>query len=178
MAINLGIEKPIELTEAQEKGWMKRLIKRAQEIGDKGEVPVCALILDSHGRSIGYGSNSREKGRDPLGHAELIAIRQASRIKGDWRLNDCTLIVTLEPCQMCTGAIIQARVGQVIYGAKDKKRGGLGGAINLATHQSAHHKMKIKGGLMEREIKDLLESWFKQRRTLSRGRKEAQTQIF
>ncbi len=148
---------------------MGRLIARAKKIGDLGEVPVTAVVLDEFGRCIGHGSNRRNKGHDPLGHAELIAIQQAASLKGDWRLNQCTLIVTLEPCPMCSGALIQARMGQVIFGASDPKRGALGGTINLATHTSAHHHMKIKGGVLELEASYLLENWFKQRRNQSSG---------
>ena len=85
------------------------------------KVPVAAVVLDEKGRCIGRGVNQRERVRDPLGHAELLAIRQAALIKNDWRLNGCTLIVTLEPCTMCAGALIQARIGQVIFGVSDKK---------------------------------------------------------
>ncbi len=143
---------------------MSILLARSELIGLLGEVPVSAVMLDENGHCIGHGSNRRHLGRDPLGHAELIAIRQAAWIRDDWRFNNCTLIVTLEPCQMCAGALIQARVGQVIFGATDKKRGGLGGSINLAKHKSAHHKMTVRGGVMKDEASAQLENWFKQRR--------------
>ncbi len=129
-----------------------------------GEVPVSAAIIDDKGVCIGLGSNKREKFNDPLGHAEIIALRQASLIKGDWRFNECTLIVTLEPCPMCAGALIQARMGQVIYGAKDPKRGALGGTLDLSSHKSAHHKMIVKGGILEEKARSQLENWFKLRR--------------
>ena len=119
---------------------MSRLIKRSRRIGLKGEVPVTAVVLDKTGHCIGHGSNGREKKKDPLAHAEIIALRQASLIKNDWRFNDCTLIVTLEPCPMCAGALIQARMGQVIFGASDLKRGAFGGTIDLSKHESAHHQ--------------------------------------
>ena len=90
---------------------MERLLKRAERTGQNGEVPVAAVILDGDGRCIGHGGNTRERDRDPLGHAELVALRQASRLRGDWRFNDCTLIVTLEPCTMCAAALVQARMG-------------------------------------------------------------------
>ena len=145
---------------------MEILLKRAKRDGDIGEIPVAAVILDNKGRCIGRGSNRREIDSDPLGHAEIIAIRQAALIKRDWRFNECTLIVTLEPCPMCAGALIQARMGQVIFAASDYKRGCLGGTINLANHNSSHHKMYIKGGVKENEAKNQLEDWFKQRRNL------------
>ena len=134
-----------------------------------GEVPVCAVILDEEGRCIGHGSNSREKNRDPLGHAELMALKQAALLKRDWRFNECTLIVTLEPCTMCAAALIQARMGQVFFAAHDLKRGGLGGSIDLSNHKSSHHYMAVNGGIMEKQARTQLEMWFKQQRNASRG---------
>ncbi len=106
--------------------------------------------------------------KDPLGHAELVALRQASYINKDWRFNHCTLIVNLEPCPMCAGALIQARMGKIIYGAEDIKRGALGGTINLAEHRSAHHNMIIERGIMEEESRKIIVNWFKDKRELSR----------
>ena len=143
---------------------MRILLYRSQIIGAEGEVPITAVILDNLGRCIGHGSNTRNKEKNPMGHAEIAAISQASWVKNDWRLNDCTLIVTLEPCTMCAAALIQARVGQVIYGASDFKRGGLGGSINLANHISAHHKMFIIKGIMEEAVSNQLSNWFKSKR--------------
>ncbi len=147
---------------------MTKLLSRANEAGLRGEVPVSAVILDQFGRCIGYGSNSREKQRDPLCHAELIALKQAASLRSDWRFNDCTLIVTLEPCPMCAGALTQARMGQVIYGARDTKRGALGSVLDLSVDPSAHHHMVVKGGVMEEEARRQLQDWFKQQRYRSR----------
>ena len=111
--------------------WMKFILRRSEEVG-KVELPITAVIIDEKGRCIGRGSNKRTINNDPLGHAELIALRQASRIKNDWRFNECSIIVNLEPCTMCAAALVQARMGQVIYGAEDNKRGGFGGTIDLS----------------------------------------------
>ena len=94
-----------------------------------------------------------------------MALRQASLIKNDWRFNECTIITNLEPCTMCSSALIQARMGKVIFGAYDKKRGGLGGSIDLSEHKSAHHKMEIIGGILENECSQILQIWFKKLRT-------------
>ena len=163
-----NLSKPISLSQQEKINWMKRLLYKAKLLGERGEVPVAALILDNKGRCIGYGGNRRETLKDPLGHAELVALRQASWINNDWRFNGCTLIVNLEPCPMCAGALIQARMGRVIYGSKDSKRGALGGTINLAEHQSAHHKMLIEGGVMEKESKKIIVDWFKDKRGIHR----------
>ena len=144
--------------------WMKVVLRRAKAIGEY-ELPISALIIDQNGRCIGRGSNKRQINNDPLGHAELIALRQAAWIKNDWRFNDCFMVVNLEPCQMCSGALIQARMGKVIYSAKDFKRGGLGGTIDLSKHKSAHHKMEVILGIHEKESSNLLKDWFKRLRT-------------
>ena len=156
--------KPVKLNDTQIKRWMLILIERAKKVGAQGEVPVAAVILNEKGQCIGHGRNSRNKCFDPLGHAEVIALRQAAWVKGDWRFNECTLIVTLEPCQMCSGAIIQARMGSVIFGASDQKRGGLGGSLDMASHKSAHHKMSVRSGVLTYEIKKVMENWFSEKR--------------
>ena len=162
------MSKPIALSQEEKIKWMTRLLTKANLVGERGEVPIAAVILDKRGRCIGYGENRRESMKDPLGHAELVALRQASWINNDWRFNDCTLIVNLEPCPMCAGALIQARMGKIIYGSEDPKRGALGGTINLAEHKSAHHKMFIEKGLMEDESRKLILDWFKDKRTSAR----------
>ncbi len=158
------MSEPINLTQSQSEYWMEKLIARADKIGAQGEVPIAALILDKNGHCIGYGRNRREKFGDPLGHAELIALRQAAWIKNDWRFNDCTLIVTLEPCPMCAGALAQARMGQVVFGAFDLKRGAFGGTLDLSNHASSHHIISVKKGILEYKIKKQIQTWFKLRR--------------
>ena len=143
--------------------WMKFILRRSEEVG-KVELPITAVIIDENGRCIGRGSNKREINNDPLGHAELIALRQASWIKNDWRFNECSIIVNLEPCTMCAAALVQARMGQVIYGTGDDKRGGFGGTINLSKHESAHHKMKVVGGILNQDCKNKIKLWFKKMR--------------
>ena len=156
------LEAPIELEESKCDEWMKILLARAKRCGLKGEVPVAAVILDKHGHCIGHGSNKREHERNPLSHAELIALRQASWIRNDWRFNDCTLLVTLEPCPMCAGALIQARMGQIIFAASDPKRGALGSCLKLDTHPSSHHKMVVKSGIRKEEASKQLTNWFRE----------------
>ena len=144
--------------------WMLSILRRAKEIG-KVELPISSIILDERGRIIGRGVNRRNLNKDPLGHAEIMALRQASLIKNDWRFNDCTIITNLEPCTMCASALIQARMGKVVFGAHDKKRGGLGGSIDLSKHKSSHHNMEIEGGILENECSQILQLWFKKLRT-------------
>ena len=140
--------------------WMKSILRRSDEVGQV-ELPITAVIIDERGRCIGRGSNKRETNNDPLGHAELIALRQAAFIKNDWRFNECSMIVNLEPCTMCAAALVQARMGKVIYGAADNKRGGFGGTIDLSKHESAHHKMNVVKGILEKDCKNKIKIWFK-----------------
>ena len=143
--------------------WMRFILRRSDEVG-KVELPITAVIIDDKGRCIGRGSNKRETNKDPLGHAELIALRQAAWIKNDWRFNECSIIVNLEPCTMCAAALVQARIGHVIYGAEDSKRGGFGGTIDLSKHDSAHHKMIITKGILAQNCKNKIKIWFKKMR--------------
>ena len=143
--------------------WMKFILRRSEEVG-KVELPITAVIIDEKGRCIGRGSNKRESNNDPLGHAELIALRQAAWIKNDWRFNECSIIINLEPCTMCAAALVQARMGQVIYGAEDIKRGGFGGTIDLSKHKSAHHKMNVVRGILNQDCKNKIKLWFKKMR--------------
>ncbi len=145
--------------------WMKLILRRSKEIG-KIEIPISAVIIDENGRCIGRGSNKRNSNNDPLGHAEIIALKQASLLKNDWRFNECQIITNLEPCTMCASVLIQARMGRVIYGAYDAKRGGLGGTIDLSKHKSSNHKMEVIGGILEEECKESLQVWFKNLRSL------------
>ncbi len=165
-----NLSKPISLSQQEKINWMKRLLSKAKLVGERGEVPIAAIILDNRGRCIGYGGNRRETMKDPLGHAELVALRQASWINNDWRFNDCTLIVNLEPCPMCAGALIQARMGKIIYGTEDLKRGALGGTLNLAEHKSAHHKILLEGGVMKEESRRIIVDWFKEKRVAARDK--------
>jgi len=149
--------------------WMQRLLRRAAAAGEQGEVPVAAVVLDPRGRAIGWGCNRREAEADPLGHAELVALAQAARLRRDWRFNGHTLLVTLEPCPMCAGALVQARMGQVVFGAADPKRGALGSCLDLSQSSTAHHAMEVRGGICGEACQQQLQEWFRQRR-LRNGR--------
>lgn len=152
------------LADADQVLWMQRLLRRAAAAGALGEVPVAAVVLDPRGRAIGWGSNRRETEADPLGHAELLALGQAARLRRDWRFNDHTLLVTLEPCPMCAGALVQARMGRVIFGAADPKRGALGSCLDLSRSSTAHHRMDVRGGVCGKACEQQLQEWFRQRR--------------
>jgi tRNA(adenine34) deaminase len=129
-----------------------------------GDVPVGAVMLDKNGSIIAVGNNQRELLRDPLGHAELIAIRSAARALGRWRLEDCTLIVTLEPCAMCAGAIVQSRIPKVVFGAWDEKAGAGGSVWDLMRDPRALSKVEVVSGVMKEECAALLSEFFSAQR--------------
>src|SRR5882672_5312830 len=146
--------------------WMEQALALASQAGAKGEIPVGAVIVDRHGRIIGRGRNRRESG-DPLGHAELIAIAEAARAIGDWRLEGTTMVVTLEPCAMCAGALVNARVGKLIFGAYDPKAGYCGTLGNLVQDPRLNHRLEVVGGFEEQRSRELLQHFFRQLRKRS-----------
>jgi len=141
--------------------WMDRAIALAREAGAVGEIPVGAVIVNNLGEEIAIGVNRKERDRDPTAHAEIMAIREASRILGDWHLLNCTLYVTLEPCPMCTGAILQARVSTLVYGADDPKTGAIRTVANLPDSPVSFHKLEAIAGIREQQCQELLQNWFK-----------------
>ena len=140
--------------------YMEMALRCAQEAYDDGEVPVGCIITAPDGTVIGRGRNRREKGADATAHAEIEAISQACRRQGGWRLSDCSLYVTLEPCPMCAGAIINARIGRVFYGQKDPRTGSCGSVINLFM-ENYGHEPKIVGGILEERCAGLMNSFFR-----------------
>jgi tRNA(adenine34) deaminase len=146
----------------EDREFMSQAIALAREAAADGEVPVgCVIVAD--GKVVGQGRNRREKGKSALCHAELEAIEQACRTLGGWRLWQCTLYVTLEPCPMCAGAIINARISRVVYGASDAKAGSCGSVCNLFSMEYNHHP-QVENGLMEEECAAVLRDFFRQLR--------------
>ncbi len=144
--------------------FMKAALKEAQKAKEKGEVPIGAVIV-KEGQIISRGHNQRETTKDPLAHAELIAIRKAAKKIGDWRLLDCSMYVTLEPCPMCAGAIILSRVETLVVGAMDPKGGAVGSKIDLLDEKIAfNHRVKVEKNYMEKECSQILKDFFKELR--------------
>lgn len=139
--------------------YMRLALELARSAADAGEIPVGCVITDESGNIIGKGQNTRERTRSALGHAELNAIDEACRTVGDWRLYGCTLYVTLEPCPMCAGAIINSRIPCVVYGAKEKNYGSCGSVIDLFSERYGHHPA-VFGGVLEKECSALLSYFF------------------
>ncbi len=143
---------------------MDRALELARSATLDGDVPVGALVLNPAGDIIGEGRNTRERDQDPAGHAEIVAMREAAAALGTWRLDDCTLIVTLEPCTMCAGALISARIGHLIFGAFDEKAGAVGSVWDLVRDRRLNHRPQVTGGVMADESSRLLRDFFQAER--------------
>lgn len=151
--------------------YMKEAIKEAKKAYKLKEVPIGCVIV-YQGKIIGRGYNRRNTDKSTLSHAEITAIRKASKFIGDWRLEGCTLYVTLEPCQMCSGAIIQARIDKVVMGAMNPKAGCGGSLLNILENESFNHQAEVIRGVLEEECSDLLTSFFKDLRVRVKAEKE------
>lgn len=144
--------------------WMHQAIELADAAGHQGEIPVGAIVVNQHNERIATGVNRRETDHDPTAHAEIVALRAAGMAIGAWRLERCTLYVTLEPCLMCAGAIVLARLGLLVYGADDLKAGAVRSIINLPDCAASNHSVPTIGGILEAPCRDLLQRWFRERR--------------
>lgn len=144
--------------------WMTRALELAQEAGEAGDVPVGVVIIDAHQKLIAQASNRKERDQDPTAHGEILALRQASQVLKNWHLNDCTLYVTLEPCPMCAGAIIQSRLGLLVYGVDDPKTGVIRTVANFPDSLFSNHRLSVIAGVMESACRSQLQEWFKQKR--------------
>jgi tRNA(adenine34) deaminase len=147
-------------TAASDVDWMREALAEAKAAADLGEVPVGAVIVAADGTRLGSGGNRRESEQDPLAHAELIAIREAARRLGSWRLEGTTLYVTLEPCAMCAGALVLARVARLVYGAADPKAGYCGSLGDLVRDSRLNHRLEVAGGVLAEECGAELRAFF------------------
>ncbi len=143
--------------------YMKEAIKQAKKAYAVNEVPIGCVIVYGD-KIIGRGYNRRTTEKNPLAHAELIAIKKASKKMGDWRLEDCTMYVTLEPCQMCSGAIIQARMKRVVIGCMNPKAGCAGSVLNLLQISEFNHQAELETGVLEEECSQMMKNFFKELR--------------
>lgn len=147
--------------------WMRKALDQAIQAYDHGEVPVGAVIIHQD-RVIAEAGNQRETLNDPTAHAEMIAITQAAEVLGSWRLLDCTLYVTLEPCPMCAGAIVQARLPFVVYGTPDPKAGACDSMFQITSDLRLNHQSAVLGGIMRDDCKAILQQFFREQRALGK----------
>jgi tRNA(adenine34) deaminase len=146
--------------------FMGEALRQARQAYSAGEVPVGAVVVRG-GRVIARAFNQVELLKDATAHAEMLALTQAEHASGDWRLTDCTLYVTKEPCAMCAGAVVHVRLARVVFGVADLKGGGAGSALNVLQHPTLNHRCEITGGVREAECRDLLRAFFAERRAES-----------
>ena len=144
--------------------WMQHAQQLAQIAGDLGEVPVGAVIIDRQGNLLAQAGNRKLREQDPTAHAEIIAIRAATKAINSCYLQDCTLYVTLEPCPMCAGAIIHARLSLLVYGASDPKTGAIRTVANLPNSHCSNHSLPVLAGIQESSCSEQLQAWFKRHR--------------
>ena len=159
-----------KIVSVQEK-YMKEALKQAKKAYALGEVPIgCVIVYE--GKIIGRGYNRRNTDKNTLAHAEITAINKASKFIGDWRLEDCTLYVTLEPCQMCAGAIVQARIPEVVMGCMNPKAGCAGSILNVLEMPEFNHQVSVTRGVLEQECSDMLKIFFSELRVRNKAEKE------
>lgn len=140
--------------------WMGEALDLARAAMAEGDVPVGAIVVDPAGTVIGRGRNTRERDGDPTGHAEIVAIREAAAARGEWRLEGCTLVVTLEPCTMCAGAIVAARLQRLVFGAFDDKGGAVGSLWDVVRDRRLNHRPEVISGVRAAEQAALLQEFF------------------
>ena len=146
--------------------WMGEALDLARQAAAEGDVPVGALVVDAAGGVIGRGRNTRERDGDPTGHAEVVAIREAAAARGEWRLHGCTLVVTLEPCTMCAGAIVASRVDRLVFGPFDDKAGAVGSLWDVVRDRRLNHRPEVVSGVRAAESSELLRAFFATHRDL------------
>ena len=145
-------------------GAMRLALTEAQAALAADDVPVGAVVLDASGAVVGTGHNTRESHHDPTGHAEVVALRAAASARGEWRLSGCTLVVTLEPCTMCAGAVVLARVDRLVFGAYDDKLGAVGSLWDVVRDRRLNHRPEVVGGVLAEESAALLDEFFRTHR--------------
>lgn len=150
-------------TAAERRAQMELALVEARECAHSDDVPVGAVIFDAQGAVLATGRNTKERDKDPLGHAEVMAIRSAAEKLGSWRLTDCTLVVTLEPCVMCAGAILAARIPTVVYGAFDEKAGAAGSVYDLLRDRRLNHQVEVISGVSADQCGQLLTEFFREK---------------
>lgn len=155
---------PIDAHDQKDLDFMEMAIDLAKTSEAKGEVPIGAVIVDETGKIIAKATNLRETNLTVLGHAELVAIHRACKKLKTWRLTNCTLYVTLEPCHMCAGALVQSRIKRIVFGAFDPKGGATGTLSNLHSDPRLNHQFEAKGGVKQEECAHLLKAFFKKKR--------------
>ncbi len=160
----------------EDEKYMREAIKQAKKAAAIGDVPIgCVIVYD--GKIIARAYNKRNKNKTTLAHAELLAIAKASKKLGDWRLEECTMYITLEPCQMCAGAIVQARIPKVVIGSRNPKAGCAGSILNLLQVKEFNHQVELTEGVLQEECSEMLSEFFRELRKIQKEKKKQQKAI-
>ena len=154
--------------EASDELWMEEALRAGQRALEIGEVPIGAVVV-SEGRIVGRGFNQNLAGPDPTAHAEIVALRQAAKELGNHRLLECAMYVTIEPCAMCAGALVLARLQRLVYGADDSKAGAVHSVLNVLNHPQLNHNMEVRGGVLAGRCADQVQGFFRKRREQKRA---------
>jgi tRNA(adenine34) deaminase len=143
---------------------MRSALEQAAKCLEHGDVPVGAVVVDANGKIVGIGRNQREELNNPLAHAEIQALQNAAQNLGNWRLDDCTIVVTLEPCTMCAGAIVNSRIKQIVFGADEPKTGAVGSLFDVVRDRRLTHQPEVVAGVLAQESAELLRNFFASKR--------------
>lgn len=151
------------MSKRSEEKWMREALKEARAAAEEEQVPVgCVIVVGQN--ELARAHNTRASSKDPTAHAEMLALRRAAEKRGDWRLTDTTVYCTLEPCCMCAGALLNARVSRLVYGLSDPKSGACGSIVNLLNISAFNHQVEVEGGVLADETRELMQSFFRQKR--------------
>jgi tRNA(adenine34) deaminase len=156
----------VEMRSQDDAAWMELALEQARLAAEAGEVPVGALVIRD-GEIVGQGHNRNLLDHDPTAHAEIVVLRQAARLLGNHRLAGCTVYATIEPCSMCAGALIHARVSRLVYGASDLKAGAAGSVLKVLNHPDLNHTMEVTSGILSDRCSEILQEFFRRKRLLS-----------
>jgi len=159
---------PADMQPGEDAAWMELALEQARLAALAGEVPVGALVI-RQGEIIGQGHNRNLLDNDPTAHAEIVALRQAAARVGNHRLIGCTMVATIEPCSMCAGALIHARIARLVYGAADPKAGAAGSTVQVINHPSLNHRMEVTAGVLADKCSEILQQFFRQKRQRTSG---------
>ena len=144
--------------------WMRRALEMARDAASRGEVPVGAVVVSADGVELASAGNAVESLKDATAHAEILALRAAAQSVGDWRLDSCTLYVTKEPCAMCAGALVNCRIGGLVFGVSDPRMGAAGGALSITDFPGMLHRVPVRSGVCAEECREVLQEFFRARR--------------
>jgi tRNA(adenine34) deaminase len=157
---------PEDMHSGEDAAWMELALEQARLAAMAGEVPVGALVIKD-GEIIGRGHNRNLLENDPTAHAEIVALREAAAKIANHRLNGCTLVATIEPCPMCAGALVHARIARLVYGASDPKAGAAGSALQVLNHPLLNHRMEVRAGVLSEKCSEILQQFFREKRQQS-----------